>query len=187
MRTETIEIFKFSELSDTAKDRARDWFRSDGDAWGWASEWIASARAFENIAPIKIRGWDMDRRQVWIEWIGPDYASRYDHSDAIAELTGSRAWKWLTNNNWFTWARAEREGECSLTGFCADCTFADALKEYENHPARVPALKQVFYEMAQSWVSAAQDDCDHANSDEAVSEMIEWNEYEFDENGNFYG
>ena len=187
MRTEIVEIFKFDELNDAAKERARDWYRSDGMAWGWSDEWWESAQAFSKIAPIKIIEANYDYRQVKIEWTGPDYASRYDHSDAIAELSGLRAWKWLENNNWFSWAAQERMGKCSLTGFCGDCSFADALKDYERNPARVPDLKQVFYEMAQAWVSDAQDDCEACNSDDCVSETIEANEYEFYANGDFAG
>lgn len=187
--TQTIIVCQFAELNDDAKDCARQWYRSSmgDDAWAWGDEWRDSAQAFSRIAPIKITDADFERGHVSIEWQGPDHASRYDHSDAIAELTGLRAWVWLTNNNWFVWAQKNREGECTMTGFCGDCAFGDALKEYERNPRRVPELKQVFYEMAQSWVYAARRDMESSNSDEYIDETIIANEYEFTDSGDFYG
>lgn len=176
-------VYSFDELSDSAKESARDNFRNDGDLWGWQSEWWNSAEAFSKIAPIRITSADIDRAQVDIEWTGPDYALRYDHSDEIAELSGLRAWKWLQNNNWFKWAANEKQGACTLTGYCGDCSFADTFAQYEKNPLSVPDLKQVFYESAQSWVFDARKDCEYAYSDEAIDQMIECNEYEFTESG----
>lgn len=184
MRTVTKTIYTFDELSDDAKERAREWYRSCGDTWGWQSEWWNSAKEFSRIAPIKIREADYERGHVSIEWTGPNYALRFDHSDNIAELTGLRAWKWLSNNGWFDWARKNSAGECTMTGYCGDCSFSDALEPYERNPRAVPDLKQVFYEMAQAWVFAARRDMEHSYSDEAVDESIIANEYEFDSEGN---
>jgi hypothetical protein len=176
-------LYAFDELSDEAKEQARDWYRNAGDCWGWASDWIASAQAFERIAPIKIRGWDIERGNVNVEWSGPDYACRYDHSDAIGELSGLRAWKWLQNNDWFKWAHDNKQGACNMTGYCGDCPFGDAIAAYADKPLSVPDLEQVFYEACQAWVYAARDDLEHSYSDESVDEHIRINEYEFTAEG----
>lgn len=181
-RIETT-VYQFDELSESAQQAACEWYASDGEAWSWQSEWWDSAKAFGTIAPIRITGADYGRGDCDIEWRGPDYALRFDHSDAIAELTGLRAWKWLQNNNWFTWAKREAPGACTLTGFCGDAPFADPLLEYARNPLSVPDIKQVFYECAQSWVFAARDDMEACNSFESIAENIRANGYEFDENG----
>lgn len=185
-RQETITrtLYSFDELSDAAKDNARDYFRQSGDLWGWSDEWWKSAQAFGKIAPISIESADYDRGQVECKWTGVDYACRYDHDEAIQELSGLRAWKWLQNNNWFKWARDNKQGACTMTGYCGDCAFADPIAEYEKNPLRVPTLEQVFNESAQSWVQEAQGDCEYAYSDEGIDSLIECNEYEFDESGN---
>jgi hypothetical protein len=54
MRTETIEVFQFDELSDAAKERARDQYRTGLEVWHWANEWWDSAVAFSGIAPVEI-------------------------------------------------------------------------------------------------------------------------------------
>lgn len=175
MRVIDKTLYTFDELSDTAKERARDWYRSCGDTWGWSDEWWGSAKAFSDIAPITIIRADYDRGDVSYHWTGDEDAR---------ELSGLRAWKWLTNNGWFEWAREEAKGRCSMTGYCGDAPFGDAFEQYERNPLKVPDIEQVFYEAAQEWVHAARRDLEYSYSDEAVDESITINEYEFDEEGN---
>lgn len=173
-RTIEIELFQISELNDKARERAIDAFRNAGDCWGWGAEWWDSAQAFSRIAPIDIWEADYDRRDVTIRWTG---------GDAIRELSGLRAWKWLQNNGWFAWAENERKGACTMTGYCGDAPFGDAIAAYARKPLSVPSIEQVFYEAAQAWVCEAADDCEHAYSDEAIAEQIECNEFEFTADG----
>lgn len=182
-RTIEIQLFQLSELTDEARKRAIDAFRNAGDCWAWGDEWWDSAQAFSRIAPINIRDADYDRRQVSVEWAGVSYANRFDHDDAIRELSGLRAWKWLENNGWFAWAENERKGACSMTGYCGDAPFGDAIAAYARKPLSVPDIEQVFYEAAQAWVCEAADDCERAYSDEAIAEQIECNEFEFTADG----
>jgi hypothetical protein len=176
MRTATIikEYYEYSELSDAAKQKAREWLASC-DPWGGSEEWWDSAQAFAGIAPISIDSADYHAGHVRISW--------NDDAD-VSELKGLRAWKWLQNNGWFDWAAREQPGACTLTGFCGDAPFADPLVGYSKTPLRVPDLKQVFYECAQKWVFEVRADMEHAYSDEALEEAIEANEYEFDAEGN---
>ena len=185
-RTETVTriLYQFDELSESAKETARNWWRNSGDCWSWASEWIASLQAFERIAPIKVRSWDVDRADISVEWVGPHYALRYDHSDAIGELSGVRAYKWLHNNGWLDLAKRNVDGDCTLTGYCGDYPLFDPIAQYAKNPARIPELSQLFYECAQSWVYAAREDMEYSYSDESIDENIRCNEYEFDESGN---
>lgn len=174
-KTITKTLYQFDELSDDAKERARIWYTGDGEAWAWQSEWWNSAQAFAAIAPIDIREADYYRRHVNIRWTG---------DDAVAELSGVRAWKWLQNNDWFAWAARNKAGECTMTGYCGDCPFGDAIDGYARTPAAVPELKQVFYEAAQAWVNEAANDCEYAYSNESVDEMLSANKYWFDNEGN---
>lgn len=177
MRTQTIikTFYTFDELSDRAKSNACDAMRASGDMWD-GSDWWASAKAFSDKAPITIADSDIERGDVDINWTD---------DNAVAELEGLRAWKWLQNNGWFDWAKEEKPGKCSLTGFCGDCPFADPLVEYSRNPLRVPDLKQVFYECAQAWVFEARDDLECAYSDESLAELAEANGWEFDEDGHW--
>jgi hypothetical protein len=61
MRTETIQIFQYSELSDAAKSKARDWYReaSAGDI-RWDTDFM-----YEHFATVaKFCGFDIERRKT---------------------------------------------------------------------------------------------------------------------------
>lgn len=173
MRTQTVNVYTFDELPESVQGKVLDYFRQDAFEFE-GSEFWESAVAFSDIAPIDIESADYTRAQVSIKWTGD--------SD-LEELEGLRAWKWLENNGWFTWAKKESEGACQLTGCYTDCAFGDAIHAYAETPSRVPTLKQVFYEAAQAWVKSARDDLEYRESDEALKEQIAGNEYEFYEDG----
>jgi hypothetical protein len=176
MKHVTIKVCTFDELSDDAKERARDWYRQGG-CFHWRDEWWQSAREFSAIAPVDIFRVDIACAHVDVSW----------HADEnVRGLSGVRAWKWLQNNGWFELARRNAQGDCTLTGFCGDCPLFDPLVKYAETPGQVPGLEQVFYECAQSWVSEAQRDYDWCNSDEAIDDNIICNAYEFTEQGEFW-
>lgn len=175
MRTVEIEVFTFNELDERAKENARSWFRLSDDFD--SSEFVDSANAFAEIAPIRITQWDSHYGSVSFNWTD---------CDDIAELSGLRAWKWLNNNGWFEWAKSNANGDCALTGVFSDCYFGEAIKEYEKTPLQTPELEQVFYEAAQAWVYAMKREIEYRQSDEYVDETIESNEYEFLKNGEIY-
>jgi len=175
-RTIEITVFEFDELSDEAKEKARDWYRST-DCWCWQDEWRESAQEFSKIAPIDIDNADYNAGHVNITWTG---------DDDVAKLTGLRAWKWLHNNGWFDRARKEVQGACGLTGSFGDASLFDPFTEYEKTPVSIPDLKQAFYECAQSWVYEARSDMEYSYSDESVDTNIRANEYQFTEDGKLW-
>lgn len=174
MRSETIFIYTFDELPDETKAKVRDNFRAMPDLWAWGEDYWQSAMAFEKIAPIEIIRADYSQGYVDTRWT---------ETEEIGELSGLRGWKWLLNNGWLAWADKNKQGACTLTGFCGDCGFADAIAHYALTPLSVPDISQVFREACQAWVKDAQSDCEHAYTDGAIDELIACNEYEFHVNG----
>ena len=176
MRTETIEIFRFDELSDAAKERARAWYR-ESDCWHWSDEWWDSAVEFSKIAPICVRS---------INWENADPDMIWSEESELSELSGVRAWKWLHNNGWFDLAARNVMGGCTLTGYCGDCDFFDPIQKYARDPMGVPELGELFRDCVFSWAFAARRDMEWCFSDESVDENIIANEYEFDARGDFW-
>ena len=170
MREVSYTVFTFDELSDAAKARAIDSYRNRGVDWFWQSDWWDSAKAFSRIAPIDIQEADYDRRHVAVQWL-------YEWN--AGNLAGSRAWKWLQNKGWFDLARDITSGDRTLTGYCGDCPLFDPIAAYEKTPLKIPTLRQVFYECAQSWVNEAANDLEWHYSDEYITEHLSANEYEF--------
>lgn len=56
-KNRTIKIYQFDELSESAKERAREWWLSGGLDWEW---WDAVYEDAERIG-LKITGFDIDR------------------------------------------------------------------------------------------------------------------------------
>ena len=173
MRTETINIYQFDELSDDVKEKAHERYLESGDWFFWFHEWQDSLNAFCSIAPV--------------EWIRFDVTAghidaRFTDSD-VAELEGRDAWKWLNENGWFPLAERNAAGECTLTGYCGDCDLFDPIHKYSAMPDAIPTLEEVFYECLQSWVFACRADEEHHATFEHFEEMCEMNKWEFYSNG----
>ena len=177
--TATLYLYHFDELDEGAKESAREFFRLDPHLWAWQSEWWESALAFSRVAPITITEADYGASNVRVRW---------DGDEDVAELSGLRAWKWLQNNgpkrdvSWLDCASEEAQGNCGLTGFCGDAPFFNPIAEIQS-PTDVPTLRELFEDCADRWMREANQDFEHAHSDEGIDGLIRCNEYEFFDTG----
>lgn len=155
MRTIEKTVFTFDELSDEAKEKAREWYRSTGE-FPWSEEYKASINAFVDHFGAGLKDWN----------IGPWYPLEYKVE--------------FDNSNFRGVKLSQFTGEETPTGFCADWalwgTFYEEFKRTGN-------AMRAFDEAVHSGFKAWRDDWEHSLSDEAVDESIRANEYEFYENG----
>lgn len=79
MKTVTINLFKFNELSETAKERVRSEWREHDSFDAWDSEWQATMEEFCKICGIEVHNWKVS------EWMY-DYRIRYDDYHPIYEV-----------------------------------------------------------------------------------------------------
>lgn len=155
MRTIEKTVYLFDELSDKAKDRAREWWR-DGMDFAWQSESRQSIEAFCSHFGVNLRRWS----------VGPHYPLEYSHDAENHHFRGMRLRDFNRDN--------------MPTGYCLDCdlwmTFYDRFKATGDAKA---AFDDAVYAGFLAW----QKDMEHQLSDECVDEMLIANEYEFDEEG----
>lgn len=157
MRTETItrDIYSFEELSDDAKEKARDWYR-EGIDLAWSDESRESIQAFCAAFNVRLTDWE----------IGPHCAYHY-RTDA-------------TNANFRGLKLRDVNRDNMPTGYCLDCdlwmTFYDSFKKTGD------AL-EAFRDALDAGFAAWQRDMEYQLSDEAVDESIQINGYEFTESG----
>jgi len=91
----------------------------------------------------------------------------------------------------FYYSRIQKENSCILTGVCYDDSFLgpmyDFINDYRNFPS---ANYQTFEDIIQYCFDSLKKDLEseeeYRNSDEAIKEEIEANEYEFTEDGKIY-
>ena len=194
MRQETVtrNIYQYDELSDDARERARNWYR-DGLAadYPWASENRESLEAFCDRFPIKAEDWEYD---AWSSSITPSFYG----DDTLRELSGYKLANYLTSalcRVWFTEPkRYTKNGKtrrskilrqdtcCPFTGYYMDEVLLQPLRDFIKKPDS-RTYEELLGDCLDEWVKACQTDCAWLNSDENVEDSIRANEYEFLENG----
>lgn len=195
MRTVENQVFQFDELSDDAKEKARDWYRS-GDSYPWAEENRASLERFCEVFPAEGRNWYYDACSYSID-------ASITCEDAIAELSGPRLLAYLHNNCAEVFSRSKRYSKgapyhsgaktrksrvmreetcCPFTGYHMDESLLDTLRAFLKKPD-CRTFGELLSDCLDDWARACRDDCEYHNSDESVDETIRINEYEFTEDG----
>ena len=154
MRTIEKTIFTFDELSESAKERAREWYRR-GLEYPWFNEARDSLRAFCDEFGVEVLDYSIGDHRYYVR------------TNAVP-------------NTFRGLKLSQFDREAMPTGFCFDCdlryTFADEWKRTGNPRFAFGAALDAFCE-------AVMRDVDYQFSDEAVDESILANGYEFDENG----
>lgn len=155
MRTIEKTIFTFDELSESAKERAREWYRR-GLEYPWWDEAQSSLKSFCDEFGVSVLDYSIgDSRRAFIK------------TDA-------------SPSNFRGLKLSQFDREAMPTGFCFDCTlrytFADEWKKSGD------ALES-FKDALESFLREVENDVEYQFSNEAVDESILANGYEFDENG----
>lgn len=192
MRTEKIELFKFEELSEEAKEHAIEKYREENWRYGiaWQEEIFDSLKTLLKTANIPLRDYELNLERSWI---------KIDIDDAVGELHGKRAMAWLENNllsklrvpfvGKKRWERSKygyRAGfipDCPFTGYCADDDYLDSLIADVKSGS---CLKDCFLWLANKYQEILNSEYEFQNSDEYIEDALIDNEYEFTVDGEMY-
>lgn len=205
MRTETIirHIYTFDELSEKAKETARQWIRDTNNEadYFWADEALESIKKGLAAFSCDLKNYSID----WMNANRSDFTIRYHENSE--ELTGLRLRTWLLNNslndtfaerkhygNYFfpegskkgryqRYSRILRvESSCPFTGVCYDDTFLDPIRKFIQAPDNSD-LSDLMQSACIAVNRDIESEIDCQNTDEAIDETIRANGYEFHENG----
>ena len=189
MRTETINIYKFDELSKETQQKAIENYRSkyQGVYYAWDNENQDTLKTFLDLflAEVKRHG---------------NVKTNYDHG-----LTGLRLKKWIINNFWTCiykpkyyskyiknenkyrsrYSKIQWEWDnCSLTGYCMDNDIIQPLIDYIRTPKNDSyELDDVLTWCYEAFQRSVEKDHEWQDSDEYIIEEINTNDYEFHEDG----
>lgn len=206
MRTQTIKIYKFNELSKKAKEYAIEQYRNKNSEIFWADETIESLKSLFNACNgVKLKDYSLGEYNSSLE-VEFSY-------DEVGELSGKRAFAWIENNLlcnirikkgidnlknrvWLSdcvknpkhkqGAFIRFEGtikDCPFTGYCADDVFLDSLLKDIKQGCD---LKTAFEGLATTYQKIIQNEIEYQNSDEYIIEHMECNDYEFTKDGERY-
>jgi hypothetical protein len=189
--TRLVTLYPLSELEGSARERALDWLRDDNDFW--VEERRATLAAFEKIFPITVKDWEYGYRN--------HISFTFDYEEEIAELSGIRLMKYLYNNYFSDlwkgkhyWPKRIGLGKpsrisrvifdncCPLTGYYLDEEILEPIFNFLKKPDET-TFYDLIYDCLQSWIYACDKDAEYQQSEEALLEMAEANDYLFDEHG----
>lgn len=91
MKTVEINLYKFEELSERAKQTAIEHHRNNNFEYFWADENRQTLEKFAEIFPIKVTNWSYGGRGEGVDF-------HFTCSDEIEELTGQRLATYIWNN-----------------------------------------------------------------------------------------
>lgn len=158
MRTENVTLYKFDELNDTTKDKAREWYRQNLD-YPWFDESMNSINAFCDEFGVSIKDYSIG-------------AFCHSYIETDAENSNFRGLK-LKN--------VRRDN--MPTGYCFDCTLWQTFyDEFKRTGDALYAFNDAIDNARREIVA----DIEYQYTDESVDEMLTINEYEFTENGSIY-
>ena len=202
MKTIEIQVYTFDELSEEAKEVARNWRRSGGiDSQFYADEIIESAKKFADIFGLRF-----GRRYSDLQW-------GYLEDSFLRQLSGVRLATYLWNNHkkdlfkgkyYSLWSKTEvsykhyKEGypvlkqrrskilldnSCVLTGVCYDDDILKPFYDFMKRPDKYTTFEYLLEEVENAIEKCFNDVEDWVNSDEYIDETIRANEYEFTQDG----
>lgn len=201
MRTETItkEIFSFDELSDEAKEKARDWWRDGGLDYEWYDAVYEHQkeiieRAGFDVTKIYFSGFWSQGDGAMFEYDGLDEKLLDEFIDTLG-LSPMRK-KWLKTQGCIT-GKSKHSGHYYHSGCCshdiylesnfswsAAENFSDWISSYVEDFEEF--VKDKYSDLANDLYRALEKEYDWLNSDEQVDGTIRCNGYEFLEDGTMY-
>ena len=173
MKVIETKVYEFKELSDEAKEKAKEWYRSVLE-YPWFDEANDTMNKFAELVNVKIVDYSyggLDRRGV-IKFRLQNKTCSY--------LKGVRLWKYLINNMRLDEVKFET---CPFTGMSFDWDISYPLNAFLKRPNKSETMYSLVDECFNSFIIAVEADVAGQYTDDAVLEAIEANEYTFTEDG----
>jgi hypothetical protein len=158
MKTATINLYQFNELSDEAKERAREWWRTGSD-YPWWKDSMDSITAFCNHFGVSVKHYEIGL--CTYSYLKTDAENAHFRGVRLADCTR----------------------DAMPTGYCLDCTLWETF--YDSFKASGSA-KVAFEAAIDAAVASIEKDLEYHESDECIDELLTINEYDFTEDGRIY-
>lgn len=202
MRTIEVNVYNYTELSDNAKQRVKEWIFQHG--YFWTDEAWGSLQGLEKLFPgLRIRSANFST------WADVDYSTG-QMDENLLNLSGARLRTWLINNIYeylyqrkpqgkyqknektgkWDYKRRSRviytETDCPFTGYCMDCDILEPIREFIKSPSENVNMDDLIWRCVYCWKMSAETDCEYQETDEYMAEHCESNNYQFFEDGKIY-
>ena len=202
MKTKTINIYEFKELSDQAKENVIAWYRSHLDEIDYNfNEIIDTLEKFCGLFDIKLKNFTLGNYT--------DIICNYNCDDI--EVKGLRLRTWLINNFYSDlykpkflcitnghygaigigsktkYSKVFIDNNCVLTGCCYDYDILDPIynfiEKFDIKKDRYTTLEDLLSDCVRNYENIIEKHVEYIESDEYITENILVNEYTFNESG----
>lgn len=193
-KTITQTVYKFSELSDDAKESAKDEYK-ESFGYVWNMEALESIKALAKhfggkVKNYSIEWWnpngswmdfDMPESEEIVERFWNGEKSAYDMNDSELESAAKESIKTLAEKlGAYDPETGKGLGYCVLTGYCADENAIDGLRAGIKAGKSLDESMQMAFK---SWMKSCNEDYESFYSDGEFSEHSDSNGYWYDEDG----
>lgn len=194
------EVFTFDELSDSAKEKARDWWKSQGLDCEW---WECVDEQYKTAC--KLFGLDISRIMFsgfWSQGDGASFTGAYSYRKGALQALKKEFPQWAEIHD--ICKRLTQMQKPNFYGvnvdisqngrYCHEMTMSFNISVYiegqgERYdiPQRLEEeVEEIFRDLARDIYKSLEAEYDYLTSDEQVDEMILCNEYQFTEDGEIY-
>jgi len=196
MKTIEVNLYKFSELPEETKEKVLNNWRNDNY---FDDFYITDANnTFKSFAKLFNINW---RNIDYCEPYRNEYSIKLD--DNVIQLSGQRLstyiWnnykndlfkgkylykKPLSGNTKSKHSKIQLEHSCVLTGVCYDDDILAPIYEFLDKPKDNINFETLINDCIYSLCHSVSSEIEYQNTDEAITETIEANDYDFTEDGN---
>ena len=199
MRQLTINIYKFSELSEKAQRRA--WENGPDFSGDYFDEYRHTLKEFENIFDISVYRWNVNEYDYNFAYVTAGAATGAPDGDPLrlARYIWNNYAEYITRGKYYgkliyrenqpprhvkRYSKATFEMDnCPLTGTCFDMDILQPVLDCLHYKRFFDSYEDLIDACLNSFFQACQADIEYHSSFEFFAEMYEINEYEFLETG----
>lgn len=190
MKTISINLYSFNELSDKAKQRAMDDHTSTSDFF-WGDPYISSIKKGLDAFNCSLVNYSID----WGCSSHSNFKIRYGL--VPSEITGLRLRTYILNNFYAALYCRRKYGKrkskiaykktcCPFTGYIGDDDFLQPIRDFISRPCEHTNFDNLMDECVEAVIASGCKDYDYCCTEEYLSEHFEANDYQFTENGKRY-
>lgn len=189
MRTETDTIYKFNELSESAKEKARDWYRDGCLNYEWWDAVYELATTAGEMLGISID--NIYFKGFYVQGSGACVTGSYSYNKGWKkklekEFGGTLLEELVAIGNELQAVQSRAFYKLSATLSHQEDSYSSISVEHEDRWAEANEEQELkdALESFEHWVfRKLEQEYEYLTSDEAVDEAIEINEYDFYEDG----
>lgn len=192
METIKINLYKFEELTEEAKNKAIENYKNDNfETLGeyWQEENFNSFKAILTFFDVKIKDFEIDYSSAARSCIYWEFTSEYD--EELKNLSGARLFKYIQNNYIgkktgsfnSVFDGKHDKGRCLFTGYCADHATIYPIVEFLEKPTKYINFEYLINDVISAGLQYIENEYNYQNSDEAITDELLNSDFYFNASG----